>query len=254
MKTLLIVLTLVEVAILVVIPRSLSDRDRREAAEDLAHARPRHLRRAGDREADRADWARRVGHQLVARAGGGRWNRSSARRTPSRPATASGDAGRGKERADHGDSAARNGRAAPPSDHGVVQGVGFRPFVHGLAARHRLGGFVLNDGRGVVVEARACRSACRLHRRDRRGGSAARPDRRRRSRVDRPGRRAKVPDRAKRGRWRTAALVPPEHCDLRRLPARALRPRRPSSPLSIHQLHPVRPAVHDRRAGSLRPR
>jgi hydrogenase maturation protein HypF len=36
---------------------------------------------------------------------------------------------------------------------GVVQGVGFRPFVHGLAARHQLGGFVLNDGRGVVVEA-----------------------------------------------------------------------------------------------------
>jgi hydrogenase maturation protein HypF len=35
---------------------------------------------------------------------------------------------------------------------GVVQGVGFRPFVHGLASRHGLGGFVLNDGRGVVVE------------------------------------------------------------------------------------------------------
>src|SRR5580692_7860885 len=36
---------------------------------------------------------------------------------------------------------------------GVVQGVGFRPFVFGLARRHELGGFVLNDGRGVVVEA-----------------------------------------------------------------------------------------------------
>jgi len=35
---------------------------------------------------------------------------------------------------------------------GVVQGVGFRPFVHGLAYRHSLGGFVLNDGHGVVVE------------------------------------------------------------------------------------------------------
>jgi hydrogenase maturation protein HypF len=35
---------------------------------------------------------------------------------------------------------------------GVVQGVGFRPFVHGLASRHGLGGFVLNDGNGVVVE------------------------------------------------------------------------------------------------------
>ena len=37
--------------------------------------------------------------------------------------------------------------------HGVVQGVGFRPFVYGLAQRHGLGGFVLNDGAGVVAEA-----------------------------------------------------------------------------------------------------
>jgi hydrogenase maturation protein HypF len=35
---------------------------------------------------------------------------------------------------------------------GIVQGVGFRPFVYGLARRNGLAGFVLNDGKGVVVE------------------------------------------------------------------------------------------------------
>src|SRR5207342_562417 len=42
---------------------------------------------------------------------------------------------------------------------GVVQGVGFRPFVYGLAVRHGLSGFVLNDGDGVVVEAEGDGSA-----------------------------------------------------------------------------------------------
>jgi hydrogenase maturation protein HypF len=42
---------------------------------------------------------------------------------------------------------------------GVVQGVGFRPFVHALARRRGLGGFVLNDGQGVVVEAEGAAEA-----------------------------------------------------------------------------------------------
>jgi len=36
---------------------------------------------------------------------------------------------------------------------GVVQGVGFRPFVFGLARVHGIVGFARNDGQGVVVEA-----------------------------------------------------------------------------------------------------
>jgi len=35
---------------------------------------------------------------------------------------------------------------------GVVQGVGFRPFVYGLAMRHGLGGFVSNNSDGVHIE------------------------------------------------------------------------------------------------------
>jgi hydrogenase maturation protein HypF len=42
---------------------------------------------------------------------------------------------------------------------GVVQGVGFRPFVYGLALRERLAGWVLNDGDGVVVEVEGAAAA-----------------------------------------------------------------------------------------------
>ena len=38
------------------------------------------------------------------------------------------------------------------SVHGLVQGVGFRPFIYRLAVRHRLGGFVRNDTAGVSIE------------------------------------------------------------------------------------------------------
>ena len=36
---------------------------------------------------------------------------------------------------------------------GIVQGVGFRPFVYRLAAKYGLGGWVLNDSAGVGIEA-----------------------------------------------------------------------------------------------------
>lgn len=36
---------------------------------------------------------------------------------------------------------------------GIVQGIGFRPFVHNLANRLGLGGHVSNDARGVIIEA-----------------------------------------------------------------------------------------------------
>jgi hydrogenase maturation protein HypF len=42
---------------------------------------------------------------------------------------------------------------------GIVQGVGFRPFVFGLAQRHALAGFVLNDGDGVRIEAEGAADA-----------------------------------------------------------------------------------------------
>ena len=38
---------------------------------------------------------------------------------------------------------------------GLVQGVGFRPFVFVLAERYRLAGHVLNNSRGVEIEIEA---------------------------------------------------------------------------------------------------
>lgn len=35
---------------------------------------------------------------------------------------------------------------------GIVQGVGFRPFIYSLATQHHLNGFVLNNTKGVVIE------------------------------------------------------------------------------------------------------
>nr|WP_164938118.1 carbamoyltransferase HypF [Bradyrhizobium guangxiense] len=42
---------------------------------------------------------------------------------------------------------------------GAVQGVGFRPYVYGLATRYRLDGFVANDPHGVVIEVEGERAA-----------------------------------------------------------------------------------------------
>jgi len=42
---------------------------------------------------------------------------------------------------------------------GIVQGVGFRPFVHHLASRFGLGGYVLNSSAGVIVEVEGDRAA-----------------------------------------------------------------------------------------------
>ena len=41
---------------------------------------------------------------------------------------------------------------------GAVQGVGFRPFVHGLARALELGGFVRNDAEGVLLEIEGARA------------------------------------------------------------------------------------------------
>ncbi|OPY94624.1 carbamoyltransferase HypF [Bradyrhizobium sacchari] len=42
---------------------------------------------------------------------------------------------------------------------GAVQGVGFRPYVYGLATRYGLAGFVINGPEGVIIEVEGCRAS-----------------------------------------------------------------------------------------------
>jgi hydrogenase maturation protein HypF len=58
-----------------------------------------------------------------------------------------------------GGTIARDGRRLRLHVRGAVQGVGFRPYVYGLATRYRLGGFVANDPHGVVIEVEGDRAA-----------------------------------------------------------------------------------------------
>ena len=139
---------------------------------------------------------------------------------------------------------------------GTVQGVGFRPYVYRLAGELSLGGFVLNDAHGVLIEVEGSARCV-----DRFLGAAAV-----RGAAAGGGRAGAWPRTCSPSgeRWRSrsarasAARVPdapvtPDTRDLRRLPARAVRSRRPPLPLPVHQLHELRPAVHDRARRPVRP-
>ena len=140
---------------------------------------------------------------------------------------------------------------------GVVQGVGFRPFVYVTAAglgADRVGR--ATTPRGVVVEVEGDADAVAEF-----GRAAARRTRRRwpsSSDVRSTGaaRRAAAPaSRSRRPPRRAAArtLAVAGRRDLRRLPARAGRPGRPAVPAPVHHLHQLRSAVHDHHRPAVRP-
>ena len=126
----------------------------------------------------------------------------------------------------------------------------------GWRARSGLAGFVLNDERGVLVEVEGDaeavdalpRRGCRPRRRRWRASSAVACD------AAAADRRARLPrsSRAPHG-GEPDALGRRRRGDLRRLPGRALRPRRPPLPLPVRQLHQLRAALHDRARRPLRP-
>ena len=139
--------------------------------------------------------------------------------------------------------------------HGVVQGVGFRPFVYTTAAALGLSGSVRNDSSGAIIEVE---------------GDAADID-------DFLARAAGPPpplaviesietQDIPAGRWhrfrdrRHVAVRRRPHAGLprrrhvRRLRGRTARPGRPALPACVRQLHQLRPAVHHHRLAALRPR
>ncbi len=136
--------------------------------------------------------------------------------------------------------------------HGIVQGVGFRPFVYNLANRLGLTGYVLNSSAGVLIEVEG--EPGQIHRfvselnqnppplaqiEDiavaslETGGCAGFVIR---ESVDEPGQ---------------LAPVSPDVATCAELPARCASRRRPPLRISLHQLHQLRPALHHHARDSL---
>ena len=136
---------------------------------------------------------------------------------------------------------------------GLVQGVGFRPFVYVTASELGLAGSVSNTPSGVVVEVEGDPDAVDafgrrlvddapplaevegLHETElpTRGGTGFTIE----DSSTGTGPHARVPGR--RG--------------VRRLPGRARRPARPALPAPVHLLHELRSALHDHHLAALRP-
>ena len=70
--------------------------------------------------------------------------------------------------------------------------------------------------------------------------------------VSRPGRLHRFRDSRERRRRQDDAR-PARHRHLSGVPRRAVRPRQPASPLSVHQLHELRAALLDHRGAAVRP-
>ena len=129
---------------------------------------------------------------------------------------------------------------------GLVHGVGFRPFAHALATRLGLAGHVANDTRGAVVEIEGDGKAVArfVDMLVREAPPLAVIEQLAHVSLPTLGERQfAILDSATGGERQV--LVSPDVATCEDCP-RAVRPARSTLPLPVHQLHELRPALHDR--------
>ena len=137
---------------------------------------------------------------------------------------------------------------------GVVQGVGFRPFVHRLACELRLAGHVGNDADGVFIEIEGAAPdvACFERRLVDSAPPLARIATVQADPVHPLGERDfRIADSVAGGPARTFVSPDVAVCD--QCLAEMDRPRGSEVPVPLHQLHQLRAAVHDHPPPALRP-
>ena len=137
---------------------------------------------------------------------------------------------------------------------GVVQGVGFRPFVYRLATEEGLAGFIGNDTGGVTIEIEGPADASKPF-------AAAFAPKRRPSRASILLLCARLPPKGEkdsasspaRSRGQVSTGIPADAATCADCLRELLDPARPPLPLSVSQLHQLRPALHHHAPHSLRP-
>ena len=136
---------------------------------------------------------------------------------------------------------------------GVVQGVGFRPFVFRLAMEEKLAGSIGNDTGGVTIEIEGPAERVEAFRRRLEAESPPL------ARIDSVAvretlghGRSRFSHYCQRGQRTRQYRNSRRRGDLRRLPARTVRSQRPALSLSISELHQLRSALHHYTPHSLR--
>ena len=138
---------------------------------------------------------------------------------------------------------------------GTVQGVGFRPWIYRLARENGIGGRVSNDSRGVTIEAFGTDEAlAEFLKGIRASPPPAARIRELECRVIASETSREFVIVASRRSPGLEVSIPPDLATCDDCLARGPRSRGPPVPLPVHQLHQLRPALHDRLARALRPR